>query len=262
MYDRMMRRLVVASATGIVGCSWAALRHHHPRAWDLDSRMTVIRNGVSIAEFTGRDGGAEVRSELGIHPDASVFGHVGRFVWQKNHEGLIRIARRVCARRPDARFLLVGDGPLRERVAGLVRDSGLEQAVIFVGLRSDVARLLSAMDLFVLPSVMEAFGLAAVEAQVAGVPVVAADAAGIREAVAPVFHKYLRDPHDAEGFADALLELLEACRRDPSLRAQARAYGARFSIETSCAAMLAAWGVPGVEAPPDPAGWAAPARAV
>ena len=259
MYDRWMRRMVLRAATGIVACSWDVLRVCFPTCWDRDVRMGVVRLGIPLQAFANAHTRDEVRREFNIAPDAPVIGHVGRFVWQKNHEGLIQIARRVCDRRPEAVFLLVGDGPLHPRIVEMARRANLSSNVLFAGLRSDVPRLLSAMDVFTLPSVAEGFGLVAIEAQAAGLPVVASALGGIKEAVAPAFHGYLREPHDAAELAGAILTLLDEVRADPSLRKRARDFGRQFTIENSVAAMLAAWGRPGAVAPPDPCAWAAPA---
>jgi glycosyltransferase EpsF len=241
LYAAWMRRQVLRSATAIAGCSRAVLRQHYGSRIDEDPRMVVIRNSAAAPtreDFAQRDA---TRATLGAAADATLVGHVGRFAWQKNHETLIRAARRVVDRDALYRFVLVGDGELRPKIEALAGELGLGDNVVFCGLRRDVSRLLPAMDLFVLPSVAEAFGVAAVEAQRAGLPVVAADLPGIREATAPEFHAYLRDPKDVDGLADALLTLGREARATPALAAAARAFGDQFTPERSAAALLNAW---------------------
>ncbi len=252
MYDRWMKHMVRRSATGILACSWAALRAHYRDQWKSDERMEVIRLGVPVTALQNADAREEVRNEFRIAPGARLIGHIGSFRAQKNHSTLVEVARRVVDRRPNVRFLLVGDGPLRSQVFDQVRRCGLCSYVTFAAQRRDVPRLLSAMDLLVLPSLSEGFSLVLIEAQCAGVPVVASAAPWAWEAVAPAFHTYLRDPFDVTGMAEAILALLEDAERDPSLSEQARVFGSQFTIEASAAAMLAAWGYPGAVAPPDP----------
>src|SRR5262249_44085158 len=153
------------------------------------------------------------------------------FVWQKNHQGMVRAARRVIAQRPNTYLLLIGDGPERAPTEALARELGLQDRVIFAGLRKDIARLLSAVDLFVFPSVTEGFGLVAVEAQAAGVPVAASRLPATREAIAPAFQSYLRDAHDHDGLGDAMVALLDRTLADPQTREIARAFGRQFSME-------------------------------
>ena len=100
-----------------------------------------------------------------------MIGHVGRFLWAKNHPFVVKVAAALFQREPRARLLLIGDGPLQPEIEALVRTSGIADRVIFAGARADVPRLLKgAMDAFVFPSHFEGLGLAAVEAQAAGLP--------------------------------------------------------------------------------------------
>ncbi len=122
----------------------------------------------------------------------------------------------------------------------------------------DVPRMLSAMDVLTLPSVREGHPVTLIEGQMAGLPIVASNIPSAFEAVAPEFHDYLRDPHDAAGLAEAMLSLSDRVRREPALRERARSFGSQFSVELSRQQMLAAWRYPGAVAPADPCGWAGP----
>jgi glycosyltransferase involved in cell wall biosynthesis len=117
-----------------------------------------------------------MRAELGISPDAFVVGHVARFSPQKNHSFLLDIARHVCAMNADARFVLVGDGPLRKAMEGKAKDLGISGNIVFTGIRGDVVRLVKGvMDVFLLPSLFEGFPLVLIEAQAVGLPCFIAD---------------------------------------------------------------------------------------
>lgn len=243
LYHAWVRRYVLRDATAIVGCSWAALRSWFPREWRSDSRMCVVRCGVDVRRFAAPLSRQSVRRELGIPAGAPVIGHVGRFVWQKNHAGLIAAAARVIAARPDARLLLVGGGPLQESIAAKAAAAGLADNVIFAGHQADVPRFLAAMDLFVLPSVAEGFGLAAVEAQAAGLPVATTRLDGPFEAVAPDFHAYAFEAADDAGMAEALLRLLQDVPQAGWFSQAAREHARRFALEDTTAQMLSVWGL-------------------
>lgn len=116
----------------------------------------------------------EIRKELNLEGSV-VFGHVGRFIPQKNHQFLIDIFAQIKERMPNARLLLVGSGELMEQIRQKVSDAGLRDAVIFAGQRNDVAALYQAMDALLLPSCYEGKPLVAIEAQYAGLPVIVSD---------------------------------------------------------------------------------------
>jgi glycosyltransferase involved in cell wall biosynthesis len=119
---------------------------------------------------------AQARAAWGIGEHEFVIGHVGRFDPLKNHAFLVKAAAEVVQRRPDSRLLLVGDGPLRGEILDQARELGIADRVIFTGTRDDVPNQLSAMDVFVFPSISEGLGLAVVEAQAAGLPCVISSA--------------------------------------------------------------------------------------
>lgn len=112
----------------------------------------------------------KVRSDLGIEDNILLIGHVGRFSLQKNHMFIIKVFNAIEKKSPSARLLLVGDGELISSVKEEVNRLHLQNKVIFAGLRSDVADLLQAMDVFLFPSLNEGLPLAIMEAQAAGVP--------------------------------------------------------------------------------------------
>ena len=138
--------------------------------------FTVLNNAIDAAVYSySVETARAVRAELGICCDAVVVGHVGRFCPPKNHSFIIRVFAEVLKKRPDAVLLLVGEGELRADAEKLVGELGIRRNVIFTGLRSDVPRLLQAMDVFLFPSVYEGLPLSIVEAQAAGLPCLISD---------------------------------------------------------------------------------------
>ena len=117
----------------------------------------------------------EVRQDLRIPEGAFVVGHVGRFAPPKNHKFIIRVFAEVLKEKTNAFLLLVGDGDLRGEAEALTVELGIQNNVIFAGLRSDVNRMLQAMDVFLFPSIYEGLPLSIIEAQAAGLPCLISD---------------------------------------------------------------------------------------
>lgn len=132
-------------------------------------KFSVFNNGIAAEQFIfNKNVRKKIRAELGISADAFVVGHVGRMDKQKNHLFLIDIFSEIKKREKRAQLLLVGDGSLRGQIEKKVQNYGLADSVIMTGVREDASALFSAMDVFVFPSLSEGLGIAAVEAQAAG----------------------------------------------------------------------------------------------
>ena len=131
---------------------------------------------------TERDPGRDARldAELALS-GAAVIIAVGRLVEQKNHARFIAAAAEVAAVRPDARFLIVGDGPLRAELAAQARSLGLEDRLTLTGVRRDVPALAARADLVVFSSDWEGLSLVALEALAAGTPVLSTPVEGMRD---------------------------------------------------------------------------------
>ena len=137
--------------------------------------FSIIKNAIDTSAFRYNPETADlVRKELGIG-DNYVVGHVGRFVPLKNHEFITDVFNVIASLREDARLLLVGDGECRNEISEKVKMLGLEEKVIFTGVRSDVNELMQAMDAFIFPSLYEGLGLVAIEAQASGLPCLVSD---------------------------------------------------------------------------------------
>lgn len=116
----------------------------------------------------------KIRDELGLG-DSFVIGHVGRFVQQKNHMFLIKVFKRVLESKSNAKLVLVGTGALQKDVQRYCNELGLQDKVLFAGVRDDVPSFLSAFDLFVLPSFFEGMPNTCIEAQASGLRCLIAD---------------------------------------------------------------------------------------
>jgi glycosyltransferase involved in cell wall biosynthesis len=169
LYRKVMRSWINRYATHGLAASMPAARELFGEDWQSDSRFRVLYCGIDLKPFQLRVSREEIRTELGIPLEALVVGHVGRFDAQKNHRFILDIAGEILKRRAGTHFLLVGDGPLRYEVTMRARTMGFSDRMHFVGLRTDIPRLmLGAMDLFIFPSCYEGLGLVLLEAQAAG----------------------------------------------------------------------------------------------
>jgi glycosyltransferase involved in cell wall biosynthesis len=120
---------------------------------------------------------------------------------------------------------------------------GLSSRFVFAGSREDVPRMLSAMDVFVMPSLHEGFGTVAIEAQLCGLPVVASDLPSIREALCPVMHKYCRQPLDSTGMTEQVLLLLKSPQLRSKLGHECKEYVAeKFSIDKTVGQLESVYG--------------------
>lgn len=138
--------------------------------------LFVLKNGVDLEKFRYSSEAREImRGRLGINKNDYVIGHVGRFSYEKNQQFIIRLLKTIKASVPEAKALLVGSGNTMEAIMKLSEEAGLTESVIFVGNTNDVQDYLQAMDVFVLPSLFEGLGIAGIEAQANGLPVIASE---------------------------------------------------------------------------------------
>lgn len=155
-----------------MGCSRQANEWMFGRKRANSDTCRVVRNGIDTGKFTyNQQTRNRVRRELGIDEDAFVIGTVGRLVEQKNHKLLIDAFAESYAVKSNSMLIIVGDGPLYERLSKQVSELGLNEQIKLLGSRTDVNELLQAFDAFAMPSKDEGLGIAVVEAQAAGLPV-------------------------------------------------------------------------------------------
>lgn len=207
---RWLRRVAASLADAYVAVT-PSLAEVARRAHECDpERLHVVANGIALANFAASsESRREVRSELGIPLDAWVVGTVGRLAPEKNQALLIRALAGELG--PRQRLILVGDGAERSSLETLSRDLHLEGFVRFTGARDDVARLLSAFDVFALSSRSEGLPLVLLEAQACALPVVSTRVGGIPDLVDDGQTGLLTAPGNEAAFGAALRTL----RLDP-----------------------------------------------
>lgn len=188
------------------------------------ARWEIIPNGVDTEHFRPGPPGAEAKAALGLDPARPVVGTIGRLEERKGQSLLLAAARSMQALAPERRpqILLVGDGPLRRRLAGEAAALGLASEVTFAGALVDVRPALAAMDVFVLPSHAEGMSNALLEAMAAARPIVATAVGGTGEVLDADRTGVLVPAADGEALAAAVLGLLAEPVRAARLGAAAR----------------------------------------
>ena len=175
VYRLYSRRLIDRYATHKLGCSRRACESLYGRDCWSDPRTAVVPNGVDLDQFNGeRTDARALRSEFDLPATATLIGHVGRFVEQKNHRRLIEIFAEVARHRTDVALVLIGAGELQAEIRERVAQLGLLERVRFLGVRRDLPRILPGLDALLMPSLYEGLPVVLVEAQAAGVPSIVA----------------------------------------------------------------------------------------
>ena len=190
-----------------------------------ERRLALVPSGVELANGATAAPAADLRALIGAAPAAPVVGTIAALAPHKNHADLLRAARRVVDARPDVHFAWLGEGGCRGALERQRSGLGLERHVHLLGFRPDARALLPQFTVFALASWLEGLCTSLLDAQWAGVPVVATAVGGVPDLIAEGVSGRLVPPRDPEALARALLETLA----DPGA-ARARAARARESV--------------------------------
>lgn len=200
--------------------------------------ITVVPRGRS-PEGLGHDDDQRregARRRLGLAPSQPVLLSVGRQEAQKGHRVALAAMPSILSSQPEAKLLIAGrEGAVTETLRCQQRELGLDDAVVFLGLRDDVPELLAAADIFVFPSLHEGLGGAVLEAMAMGLPIVASDIPALREVLDGGRCGVLVQPGDADELASACLGLLEEGQRSSAFGDAARS---RFDSTYTTAAAI------------------------
>jgi glycosyltransferase involved in cell wall biosynthesis len=197
-----------------------------------DSHIEVVVPGIEIPrEVPGPEMRAEARARWGFSSDEFVIGHAAAFTHEKGQDVALQAALLVAPRLPGARMLLVGDGPerLQARMAELARQaSGIAQLPGYV---DDLNQFYAALDLYIMPSRSEAWGLTALGAMAHGLPVIASNVGGLPEVVEHGKSGWLVLPESPEALADAIVDAASDAARLCGFGRNARERASQFSID-------------------------------
>ena len=196
-------------------------------------RVKVVYLGVPLEEFSRTrtpDEIAAARSELGARPGEFIAGSVTRLHDSKGNSYLVDAAQIVLRERPDTRFYLFGEGPLRPDLEAQARALGLGDRFVFGGFTRDVARTVSAFDVSVFPSLWEGTPLTVFENLAMGKPIVATDADGLLDVLTHDRDALIVPKRDAAALARAIVRLSDHPDQRARLSANARATGEHYDI--------------------------------
>ncbi len=140
----------------------------------VKNKLVIVNNGVDLAKYQfSEESRLRIREKLSLESSNIVIGHVGRFSEEKNQAFLVSIMKALVQLSPEYRLLFVGDGELKQRIMDRVQESGLNDYVLFVGNVTNVNEYMAAMDVIALPSFHEGLPIVGIEAQAAGLHMIA-----------------------------------------------------------------------------------------
>lgn len=172
-------------------------------------KLACVHSAVDIEQYRVEGDRAWFCSEFGFDAASRVVGVIAQLIPRKGHRFLLEKAREIITACPEARFLILGQGPLRSELENFCRQEGLAEYVRFAGFRKDLKAILPCLHLVAHPATMEGLGVSLLQACVAGVPIVAGRAGGIPEIVEHGVNGYLIEPGDSEALARFVIELLQ-----------------------------------------------------
>ena len=196
-----------------------------------DDRIEVVHDGVNIP-FLDKQSPVDARAAFWLPAGAPIVGNVAALAPHKGQKHLVAAAARVVRQLPDARFLIIGEGELREPLQKQIKDLGLDRHVVLTGFRPDVPGLMKSLDLFVMSSVTEGLGSAILEAMACGCAVVGSRTGGIPEAVDDGVTGLLVPPRDECALGEAIARLLiDQSLRESMARAGRDLVAREFSVD-------------------------------
>ena len=190
------------------------------------SRLIIIHNAIEPESVRPKKTSDEIRRDFNIDSSAPIIGATGRMVPVKGYDIFLQSAKQILEKRPDARFMLIGDGPLKADLMKLAERLEIADRVFIPGFRDDIIELVNAFDIYVISSHHEGVPMALLEALSLGKAVVSTAVGGVNEVIRDGESGLLVEPGSADALADGCLELLA----DPVKRSTLEK-GARARIE-------------------------------
>ncbi len=217
--DGLVDRALSAMATAVIATSRAVARRF---PW-APAKVRLVPNGIDLSRFAPRPASMTLRASFAVPASAPLALSIGRHVAEKGYRHFVAAAALVARSKPEAHWILVGDGELRGELEAQARGLGLDARVHFAGWRDDVADVLALADVFVLPSESEGFGRVLVEAMAMGRAVVATAVGGVPDIVVAGETGLLVEPSDPGALAGAVMALLDDPARAARLGTAGRA---------------------------------------
>lgn len=205
----LLRRLFRHRFAIVISCS-EQVRNAQLAPWQLPAKKhVVVHNGIDISRYEPLSKLASTTEEFQLESSRPVVGTIGSLTLHKGHIFLIDAIVKLRELGFVPQVLIVGDGPLRGELMAKVALHGLEEQVLLLGRKDNVSQILPHFDIFVLPSLREGFPITILEAMAAGLPVIATDVGGNREAIAHGETGLILPPADADALVSALRTMIE-----------------------------------------------------
>lgn len=185
-------------------------------------RLSLVRNGVDTAAFTPGSMGGELRKEINVPPGIPLIGFVGRLEYEKGPDLFLRAADHVHQVQPDAHFVVVGDGVMRNQLEAMCIHLRLERHIHFVGWRANMVDIYPALDFLAHTSRSDGTSLVLLEAMSCGCPAIGLAVGGVPEIIENERTGFLAGAGDWEGIAFRIIQLLKQPERLQSMKAAAR----------------------------------------
>jgi len=214
-FSNLLSRAATSKTNCVVAISEAVEDYVRSRGELRDSLMVaVVHYGFPAIRAQHEVARADkTRYELQLKPSDFLVGAVGRLVAQKDYVTLLLGFATAAKRNPNMRLMVLGDGPLRSSLLALAKNLNISERVIWLGKVDNVPRYMSIMDLFVLPSIYEGFGLVLLEAMACNVPVLASSIPTSVEVLGQG-HGHFFPPGETEKLADEIEKLLDSALRE------------------------------------------------
>lgn len=192
--------------------------------------VETLHHGIDLDRVRATPAPDGIREGLSVDGDAFLVSTVANFKPHKGYEYLLEVVGHVVARRPSARFVFVGHGPLQDRMRAQAGRLGLAGAVVFAGFRDDALRVVRASDAYAMASVHEGLPLALLEAMALGRPPVATRVGGVTQVIEDGVSGFLVDPRDPNTEADRIVELMDSPALRERVGAAAAERASRFDV--------------------------------
>lgn len=229
LYEKVMRRMILKNATDLVACGEkAGIRLFGEKAYR--KRGKLILNGVDVEAFRFNESKRQViRKKLGWQ-DSFLIGHVGHLASVKNQNFLLELMPEILKQQPNARLLMLGEGEDRAKLEDKIRELGLEEKVLMPGNVTNVSDYLSAMDVFVFPSLYEGMPLSVLEVQANGLPCVISTGVPKDVFLTDLIHPFaLAD--DKKNWIDKILSVKRSNPNAYALRMEETGFGLQGSMD-------------------------------
>ncbi|MDO9464863.1 MAG: glycosyltransferase [bacterium] len=229
--QRLSDRVLAGITNKIIAVSDAVKDFYVKKIGISEDKIITIYNGVDISKFQTYVNINKKREEFGIKPDEKIITIIGRLQQQKGHVYFLKAAQIIRKKKPNVKFLVVGDGPLESQLKTASDDLGISKNVIFTGLREDIPQILAMSDISVLTSLREGFSITVLESMAAGKPVVVTDVGGNSEVVKHGETGFIIPPQSPEDLALYSLNLINNQELAKKMGEEAEKRVLNFSID-------------------------------